>query len=275
MFVDTEEGRELFPNLIEAMWTLWICVTTANYPDVMMPAYNDNRWVPLYFVSFMILSFFFLMNVILAFVVNEYDTAIETHRQEHSAQANKNLRQAYQLLVKEAGVDRDTIDRGTVMDLLSLLNLDFPEFRTLREDETKLLFAVLDRDGTNNISEEEFMEFANVLLLEFVNTADYKSFLETKMPRLYYSPVWQLFCRMVKSQYFEPAIDVVLVLNAVVVGIQSYPELSDQVVQLDERYWDGSIDTYWGKQWQWVTKSLTRCRVHRNHRNLFHLCVRL
>ena len=34
MFVDTPEGDENFPNLIDAWWTLWICVTTANYPDV-------------------------------------------------------------------------------------------------------------------------------------------------------------------------------------------------------------------------------------------------
>lgn len=34
MFVDTPEGDEHFPNIIEAWWTLWICVTTANYPDV-------------------------------------------------------------------------------------------------------------------------------------------------------------------------------------------------------------------------------------------------
>ena len=34
MFVDTPQGDEQFPNLIEAWWTLWICVTTANYPDV-------------------------------------------------------------------------------------------------------------------------------------------------------------------------------------------------------------------------------------------------
>lgn len=34
MFVDTEEGDQHFPNLIEAWWTLWICITTANYPDV-------------------------------------------------------------------------------------------------------------------------------------------------------------------------------------------------------------------------------------------------
>ena len=45
IFYDTEQGSETFPNLPEAIWTLWICVTTANYPDVMMPSYNQHRGV--------------------------------------------------------------------------------------------------------------------------------------------------------------------------------------------------------------------------------------
>lgn len=255
MFVDTEEGRQMFPNFIEALWTLWTSITTANYPDVMMPGYNHNRWVALYFVSFMILTFFFLTNVILAMVVNEYDSALDKHRIEHASQANRNLRQAYRLLSAmyrenntSLSPDKDMIDRRTVMDLFTILNLDFPEFRTIREDDTKLLFGVLDRDGSSKISEEEFMDFGNVLLLEFVNTDDYKSFIERRHPVVFRSRFWQNFCSAVNSGYFESAIDVVLVLNAVVVAIQSYPELSDQVVTLENRYWDGSIDTYWGKQ---------------------------
>ncbi|MGK3745813.1 MAG: hypothetical protein ACI8RD_008182 [Bacillariaceae sp.] len=50
--------------------TLWICVTTANYPDVMMPSYNESRLTALYFISFMVISFFYLMNLILAVTVN-------------------------------------------------------------------------------------------------------------------------------------------------------------------------------------------------------------
>jgi hypothetical protein len=50
--------------------TLWICVTTANFPDVMMPSYNESRLTALYFISFMVISFFYLMNLILAVTVN-------------------------------------------------------------------------------------------------------------------------------------------------------------------------------------------------------------
>jgi hypothetical protein len=71
LFYGTDQGKRDFSNLIEGCWTLWICITTANYPDVMMPSYNENRLSAIFFVSFMIISFFFLMNLILATVVNE------------------------------------------------------------------------------------------------------------------------------------------------------------------------------------------------------------
>ena len=260
MFVATDEGKQNFPNLVEALWTLWICVTTANYPDVMMPGYNENRWVALYFVTFMIISFFFLMNVILAQVVNEYDTAVLERRQDHADMTKRNLTKAYQLLTKQEGVGegttsdekvddskRERIDRKTVMDLFCVLNEDFPEFRSLSDEDMDLLFAFLDKDGSSKISEEEFMDFGSVLMLEFVKKSDYATFIEIHFPQFYQSGCWQKFCTVVQASYFEYAIDVILVLNAAVVAIQTYPELSGQSVHLDPKYWDGSVDTVWGE----------------------------
>lgn len=89
------------------------------------------------------------------------------------------------------------------------------------------------------------MDFGNVLLLEFTRTSDYTTFVETRLPKLFASPTYQRFCKMVKSTQFEFLIDFILVLNAVVVGIQSYPELSGADVEINEKYWDGSIDTVW------------------------------
>lgn len=147
MFVDTDEGDNLFPSLVEGLWTLYICLTTANYPDVMMPGYNENRWVAVYFVSFMIITFFFFMNVILAAVVNEYDTNVRERRDRNTDFALNSLRKAYQLLTQEEAEQRteekvsltdsscssrsrrEHIDKKTVMDMFEILNTDFPEFR--------------------------------------------------------------------------------------------------------------------------------------------------
>lgn len=158
MFVGTEEGKLYFSSLVESLWTLYICVTTANYPDVMMPAYNGNRWTALYFVSFMVVSFFFLLNIILASVVNEYDEASARRKSEASETANRNLREAYKLMDINGN---GRIDRETVMSLFAILNEDFPEFRRLSDEETKLLFAILDQDGSSTITEDEFMNFVS------------------------------------------------------------------------------------------------------------------
>lgn len=72
------------------------------------------------------------------------------------------------------------------------------------------------------------------------------TFIERHFPTFYRSDGWQSSCLFVKAPYFEYAVDIILVLNAIVVGIQSWPELAaDQKVVLDQRFWDGSIDTLW------------------------------
>jgi two pore calcium channel protein len=123
-FYGTPEAKQHFPNLIDGMWTLWIAVTTANYPDVMMPAYNRNRLAALYFVVFMAITFFFLMNVILASVVNAYDNELDRRRIASKQTSQRELHEAFALLQKNGVIDRDT-----VMALFLILNDDFPEFR--------------------------------------------------------------------------------------------------------------------------------------------------
>ena len=217
-------------------------MTTANYPDVIMPSYNENRLSAIFFVSFMIISFFFLMNLILATVVNEYDAAIEDRRKSRKALADRNLTRAFQLMdPKKTG----RIGRETIMALFIILNDDFPEFRTLSKDETNILFGFLDKDGSSTITLDEFMDFGNVLLLEFTKASAYATFVEKHFPKLFKSNGYVMFCKAVRSVYFETAVDIILFLNAVVVGIQSYPELSGQAVPMDPHYSDGYIDTVW------------------------------
>jgi hypothetical protein len=43
---------------------------------------------------------------------------------------------------------------------------------------------------------------------------------------------------------FEKGVDAFLVLNAVAIGIQSYPELAGQIVVLDRKYWDVWFSPY-------------------------------
>ena len=91
------------------------------------------------------------------------------------------------------------------------------------------------KDGTNTISEAEFLDFGSVILLEFTKSSDYTTFTEKYFPQIFASSRYQQFCEIVKSVYFENAIDMIVVLNAVVIGIQSYPELSGSDVNVDRK----------------------------------------
>jgi two pore calcium channel protein len=133
------------------------------------------------------------------------------------------------------------VSRESIFAVFYILNEDFPEIRHLTRDEANLLFGFLDKDGTSTITMDEFLEFGNVLLLEFTKESDYATVVEIHFPKIYESAWYQTFSDFVRSTTFEYIIDFILILNAVVVAIQSYPELSGADVAMDPHYSDGYV----------------------------------
>lgn len=72
VFKNTLEGYSYFRTPGIAFFEMFVCLTTSNFPDVMLPAYNENRWYCLFFVFYMMIGMFFLMNVLLATVFENY-----------------------------------------------------------------------------------------------------------------------------------------------------------------------------------------------------------
>ena len=64
--------------------------------------------------------------------------------------------------------------------------------RTIPDDEAKLLFALLDKDGSNQISKDEFMNFGKVMLVEFEKSDAYTTSVEAYFPSLYSSRGYQV-----------------------------------------------------------------------------------
>lgn len=56
---------------------MFILLTTANFPNVMLPAYNTNRWACLYFIFFLMMGLYFLQNVLLATIFDNYKKRVQ------------------------------------------------------------------------------------------------------------------------------------------------------------------------------------------------------
>ncbi len=65
-------------NYFDTIWTsmmhLFILITTANYPDIMMPVYDCSRWASLFFVVYILLGLYFLLSLILAIVYTHFSS---------------------------------------------------------------------------------------------------------------------------------------------------------------------------------------------------------
>lgn len=100
VFEKTKEGRAYFQTLPEAAWQLLIALTTANFPDVMMPAYRakSGRITVLFFAAFEVGGTLFLLNLITAVVYKAHSDTVKARitylkRVQHHA-----LSSAFELL---------------------------------------------------------------------------------------------------------------------------------------------------------------------------------
>lgn len=64
-------------NLGDSFFNMMVLMTTSNYPDVMLPAYQQNRQYFLFFGSYMLLGMFIILNLVLAIIYSNFKSYFE------------------------------------------------------------------------------------------------------------------------------------------------------------------------------------------------------
>ena len=67
-----KEEDTYFTGLGPAIVHMIVLLSTANHPDIMMPAYSENRLYSLYFIAFVIIGVYVITNVLTAVVYNQF-----------------------------------------------------------------------------------------------------------------------------------------------------------------------------------------------------------
>jgi hypothetical protein len=84
IFKGTIEGVQSFDSVYNGFFSLLVLMTTANFPDVMLPSYRENRIYALFFILYLVIGLFMLFNMLLAVFYSNYNKRVESRLEEFS-----------------------------------------------------------------------------------------------------------------------------------------------------------------------------------------------
>eukprot|EP00092_Neocalanus_flemingeri_P018251 GFUD01019752.1.p1 GENE.GFUD01019752.1~~GFUD01019752.1.p1 ORF type:complete len:800 (-),score=165.21 GFUD01019752.1:93-2492(-) len=148
----TIPGSPYFQSLTDSMVNLFVLLTTANFPDIMMPSYADNMWYSAFFMSYLGINLYFLMNLMLTVVYKTFADIEEKKFKSLLAGKAEAATRAFNLLKsRETGEVEFSSFKGLMR-----------EYQPIRSDiDILLIWKFLNRSSTNPAGLSSAM-FSNV-----------------------------------------------------------------------------------------------------------------
>uniref|UniRef100_A0A1A8RMU4 Two pore segment channel 1 n=1 Tax=Nothobranchius rachovii TaxID=451742 RepID=A0A1A8RMU4_9TELE len=95
----TNSADPFFKTLEDSLVSLFVLLTTANFPDVMMPAYAKNCWSCIFFIVYLSIELYFIMNLLLAVVFDTFNDVEKMKFKSLLLHKRSAIDHAFQLLV--------------------------------------------------------------------------------------------------------------------------------------------------------------------------------
>ncbi|CAG9862413.1 unnamed protein product [Phyllotreta striolata] len=226
------ETNLYFKTLGDSFVSMFVLLTTANFPDVMMPSYAITKWSAAFFISYISTVLYVLMNLMLA-VVYETFTGLEKDKFRklllHKRQACK---LAFRLLVS-----KQTPNHIRFKQFHGLMRYYSPKTK-LRD--VVLIFRQLNKSNSGQLSQDEFLNVYDSLTLRWRNKTPIDPWFSAAWPPL------RMFCRSAKTavtwRFFEHIVYVLIITNGIAMFIRVV-QTSSSLVE-GARLFCASWDTY-------------------------------
>ncbi|XP_071361061.1 two pore segment channel 3 isoform X2 [Trachinotus anak] len=210
----TITGAPYFTNYLEIVFDLYVLVTTANSPDVMMPAYNASFGFAIFFIIYILINTYIFMSVFLAVVYNNYKKYLkEEIRQLVRAKRHKMVR-AFAVLQeqREEGAEPVVIQANWNQ----VVRLVHPHMSNAHRE---LLWRVSDDKNQGAIGKVAFVQLADLLNIEVITLKSRPHPLHSLCPAFYLSAPSRLLCQMVQHRAFVVVYDIIILVNAIFIGL--------------------------------------------------------
>uniref|UniRef100_A0A6I8QGK0 Ion transport domain-containing protein n=1 Tax=Xenopus tropicalis TaxID=8364 RepID=A0A6I8QGK0_XENTR len=102
-FLSWPNHKYYFSTLENSLVSLFVLLTTANFPDVMMPAYSRNPWSCIFFIIYLSIELYFIMNLLLAVVFDTFNDIEKKKFKSLLLHKRSAIQHSYQLLHSTQG----------------------------------------------------------------------------------------------------------------------------------------------------------------------------
>jgi len=200
LFGSTGEEVSYFSNILESFWHLFVLLTTVNFPDVMLPAYAENRLMCLFFIVYLAFGLFFLMKLIVAVFFKNYRFRIDTLATNFVDQRQKYINEGFTLL--------DLTGQGVVnTESLRIILRELKNEISIQDKSVKNLLR-----SYTNLNQQEFELLIEVLKAD-MRKASKNHLFRQLWPSFFTGNTYAAVKTTLKSAYFELAMNILNLSN--------------------------------------------------------------
>ncbi|XP_006640532.1 two pore channel protein 1 isoform X1 [Lepisosteus oculatus] len=201
-----------FNTLENSIVSLFVLLTTANFPDVMMPAYSRNRWSCIFFIVYLSIELYFIMNLLLAVVFDTFNGVEKMKFKSLLLHKRSAIDHAFQLLVSRQrpnGVSFKQFD--------GLMRFYRPR---MNARDRFLTFKALNRCGSPLLSLKDFYNFYEVIGLKWKARRSGEHWFDD----LPHTPflIFKGINILVKSKAFQYAMYAVVAVNGIWILVDTF-----------------------------------------------------
>ncbi|EMP32656.1 Two pore calcium channel protein 1 [Chelonia mydas] len=256
----TVEGSPYFTNYLEIVFDLYVLVTTANSPDVMMPAFDFSWWYSLFFITYVVINTYLFMSVFLAVVYNNYRKHLKNEIRKLAYMKRHKMVEAFNILKVKEGTEF-VVKEAQWKQLVKLVAPD------ISTSHRELLLRVSDEEQKGYVDKKSFVRLADLLNIQVIAMRIQTHPLEHWMPHVYNSAVSLFIRSMVQHKGFVWTYDVIILINAVFIALDeenpliSYAEwvfLSLYIIEILLKVYTYEPRAFFSKTqfWNWFDTSI-------------------
>ncbi|KAM7050552.1 two pore channel protein 1 isoform 2-T3 [Molossus nigricans] len=201
-----------FSTLESSIVSLFVLLTTANFPDVMMPSYSRNPWSCVFFIVYLSIELYFIMNLLLAVVFDTFNDIEKRKFKSLLLHKRTAIQHAYRLLISQrrpAGISYKQFE--------GLLRFYKPR---MNAGERYLTFKALNQSNTALLSLEDFYDIYEVTALKWKAKRNREHWFD-ELPRTAFL-IFKGINILVKSKAFQYFMYMVVAVNGVWVLVETF-----------------------------------------------------